>query len=122
MIGLPYGSGPGEYNCWTFTQALQRQLFDRQLPDIALDSDGIRYLVKLIQDHDAHKQWKAITRPMHGGLVEMSCANLPHHVGTYLDIDGGGVVHCDACGSSFASLAVLSVLGFQRFVFYDWQG
>jgi cell wall-associated NlpC family hydrolase len=123
LVGLPYGVPPRGENCWTFTQRVQREVFGRELPDIEMESDAIAYLVKLINNHAAHDQWKRVGVPIDGGLVEMSCARLPHHVGTYIDLDGGGVLHCDiGSGSSFASLSVLKIIGFQRFIFYDWQG
>jgi hypothetical protein len=123
MIGLPYGDEPGQFNCWTFTQKLQRDAFGRMLPDIDLDNASISYLVHLVRGHDAHKQWVGVERPVHGGIVEMSCSKHPHHIGTYAEIDGGGIIHCDASsGGTFAGLAALKMLGWRRFIFYDWKG
>lgn len=125
LLGTRYqvnGTGPNGFDCWTFTQHIQKILWSRQLADAPLPESGnIRELVRIIKYHNEHKNWRVVDRPVHSGLVELSCSRHPHHIGTWLDIDGGGLVHCDGpAGVTFDPLIALKAAGWRRFIFYEW--
>lgn len=125
LLGSPYDvrGEKGFFHCWSFAKYLQKQLWDRDLVEIKLESSHIRDLVKLVRGHPAHYDWKVVERPVHGGLVEMSHSRHPHHIGVWLDLDGGGIAHCEApAGVSFDPLVALKAAGWRRFTFYEWCG
>lgn len=127
LLGTRYkvnGRGPDGFDCWSFTRHLQRALWDRHLEQVTLPDHGqIRALVQLIRDHPGHRTWRVVDRPVHSGMVELSHSRQPHHIGTWLDVDGGGVAHCDGpAGVSFDPLVALKAAGWRRFIFYEWTG
>ncbi len=127
LLAIPYklnGQYPEAFDCWTFTRHLQNALWSRKLEHVPLPVSGmIRDMVKIIRDHPEHKKWKVVNRPSHSCLVELSHSKHPHHIGTWLDIDGGGIAHCDAvAGVSFDPIVALKATGWQRFIFYEWIG
>lgn len=124
LIGSPYDvRGIRGFHCWSFAKHLQKELWGRDLVEIPIESGHIRDLVRLVQDHPAHKEWRVVERPVHGGLVEMSHSRHPHHIGVWLGIDGGGIAHCEApAGVSFDPLVALKAAGWRRFIFHEWCG
>lgn len=124
VLGTPYESGsmgPNTFDCWGLFRHIQIEVFKRDTQVIVPPPpDNIRALVKFVQNHDEHKNWNVSDKPEHGGVVEMSHANHPHHVGVWLDIDGGGVLHCSVAGVTFDSLFVLKASGWRKFIYYTY--
>lgn len=122
VIGIPYqvgAMGPDKYDCWGLVRFIEKELFDRELQIIVPpDGKNPRELVKFIKEHTEHQNWEKIENPIHGCIVEMSNSNHPHHIGVYLDIDGGGILHCCVAGVAFDSLFNLKSAGWRKLVFY----
>jgi len=116
-IGLPWrlgARGPDAYDCWGLLRHCRAVYFADSIPDVEL-GDQARALY-------AHKmrsgQWRIVSTPEHGDGVLLRHGNDPH-VGLYLDLDGGGVLHAlEGCGVVFTALAALKPLGFGRPTFY----
>ena len=63
-------------------------------------------------------EWEIADSPAHGDGVLLRDGNDPH-VGIYLDLDGGGVLHAlEGKGVVFTALRDLNFLGFARPTFY----
>lgn len=94
-IGLPWeagAAGPGAWDCMAFARTVQRHHFGILMPEIAIpDYDDVRALVRLNSDHREHANWVVVAQPIHGDLV---LVRKPMHYGVWLDLDGGGVIHC----------------------------
>lgn len=73
--------------CWHAASLLQTWLFGRDIGSLTGVEDMVR-----------SKTWVLKPAPQHGCLVELSLRNLPKHVGTYLDVDGGVIVHTHDSG------------------------
>lgn len=93
-IGTPWtagAQGPDSYDCMGFFRRLQSEHFGIDVPMIvAPDYDDSACLVQLFGTHTERKRWPRIGRPEHGCAVII---RNPLHIGTWLDIDGGGVLH-----------------------------
>jgi hypothetical protein len=87
------GTKPGQFDCWKFARLTQQELFGRDLPFISLEEDRIAVWVKLVAEYKTKLKWMEIDQPVHGCLVEMTHKMLPYHIGTWLDIKEGGVLH-----------------------------
>lgn len=128
LIGKPYlvgTKGPDKFDCWGLAQYVQRKLFDRNMPTIDQPptDNSPKTMMRFIRDHEARRQWKRIDEPKHGSLVEMSRSNLPFHIGVYLDIDRGGVLHCaQGIGVGFDPLILLPNAGWRGLTYHDWIG
>jgi hypothetical protein len=61
--------------------------------------------------------------PAHGDLVTMAHHQHPSHIGVYLGIDRGGILHSTRKeGVSFDALSTLMLKGFARLKFYRYAG
>ena len=94
-IGLPWeagAQGPSSYDCWGFFRKVQAQHFGIDVPlVIAPDYDDPTVLVSLFRTHEENQRWACVTQPRHGDAVII---HKPFHIGIWLDVDGGGVLHC----------------------------
>lgn len=126
LIGLPWkraANGPNAFDCWGLSQIVQLKVFNRQLPDIKIATEDVRDVIKEVATTSARKSWKKIDGPVHGAIVEMTSGRYPYHIGVYLDIDGGGILHChNPSGVCFDRIASLEAAGWRRFIYNDWIG
>lgn len=109
-------NGPDKWDCWHFLQHVQRTYFDRQLPDAPIgDPEGCR----AVYDQEmANGHWKRVMEPEHGDAVSMRSGSWPH-VGVWLDIDGGKILHCcEGHGVIASRPSTLRTMVFGRLKFY----
>ena len=122
VIGLPWESGaqgPHAFDCWGLARACEEALFGRALPLAAVDAASITVAVRTLLRHPERHRWAPVDRPSAGDLVEFRRAGLPHHVGVWLDADGGGVLHAaQAYGVAFERPLSLTTAGFGDALFY----
>lgn len=123
---LPYLGDPWHphrHDCWVFVRRVQRDRFSRDLP--AIDPDNYRAETKaaLFASHPHRHAWQEVPREavQEGDCVRMANASNPGHVGVWIDVDGGRVLHCDdpmgVMATPLASLADLYTdIRFYRFV------
>lgn len=94
-IGIPWeegAEGPLAWDCMAFARHLQGRHFGVDMPRIMIpDYDDVRALVRLNREHQEHGNWIGVKSPQHGDLV---LVRKPMHYGVWVDIDGGGVLHC----------------------------
>ena len=71
---------------------IQRTNFGISVPTIiAPNYDDPNTLANLFKTHGERAMWSRIDWPEHGCAV---IVHNPLHIGTWLDMDGGGVLHC----------------------------
>jgi hypothetical protein len=113
--------GPQSYSCWGLVRADQREIFGRELP-IIVHPRTLRAVVETINNSEIRDCWPEVERPSHGDLVTMTSSLQPHHIGTYLAIDGGRVHHCtEREGVMCCSLVQLKLEGFRRLTFHTYR-
>lgn len=126
LIGRPWKSGAGgpeAFDCWGLAKVVQKELFGRSLPDIAVDSENVRAVMREVATTSARNSWERVDGPAHGRLVEMASGRHPYHIGVYLDVDGGGVLHCqNPAGVCFDRVATLQVAGWRGLSYNEWIG
>ena len=115
-IGIPWeagAQGPESFDCMAFFRHVQEKNFGIEVPTIiAPDYDDANILVDLMINHPERQKWLKIPTPEHGCAV---IVHKPMHIGVWLDIDGGGVLHCvRGVGVIFTSNGSWSVSGFGR--------
>jgi cell wall-associated NlpC family hydrolase len=124
VIGLPWsdnGHGPDSYSCWGLTRECQRAVFGRDLPIINHPAT-LRSLIETIEHHEIRDAWPEVKKPVHGDLVTMTHARHPHHIGVYLGLDGGRVLHStEQTGVMCCSLTQLKLEGFVRLRFHRYR-
>lgn len=94
-LGIPWkegADGPGAYDCMAFTRMIQSRHFGIQMDRVMIaDYDDGLGLLALLNSCGERAHWEPVKTPQHGDIV---VARRPFHIGVWLDIDGGGVLHC----------------------------
>ncbi|MFL9892832.1 NlpC/P60 family protein [Paraburkholderia sp. RL17-381-BIF-C] len=119
-IGLPWvdgARGPDCFDCWGLLSWVQLHHFDVVLPELPALPDTRRDLYRAHMDTGA---WRLIERPVHGSGVLLRGGDRPH-VGVYLDLDGGGVLHAqEGAGVIFTERSKLKKVGYPRASWYSF--
>ena len=117
LIGLPWvagARGPDAYDCWGLFLAVQRQHFGRALPEIPVDALDLRAVLDAFTAHPERQRWQPVSAAEEGDAVLMRQSLYPVHIGVWLDIDGGGVLHAVRhAGVVFQTLAALNAHGWR---------
>jgi hypothetical protein len=122
-IGIPWvagAQGPDAYDCMGFFRRLQGEHFGIAVPTIiAPDYDDPACLVQLFGTHEERRRWPRIDKPEHGCAVII---RNPLHIGTWLQIDGGGVLHSvRGVGVIFTHDAAWATSGFGNREFFRFS-
>lgn len=108
-IGLPWVAGGRSLSgmdCWGLLRHVQKEHFGVNLPD-APTVEPYR-----------HGEWVQADQPFHGAGVLLRAGHDPH-VGVWLDVDGGGVLHSlRGAGVIFTAAPALRIQGFSKPRFY----
>ena len=125
LIGLPWvagARGPEAYDCWGLFLAVQRQHFDRDLPEIPIDALDLRAVLDAFTAHPARQRWQPVSPVEEGDAILMRQSRYPVHIGVWLDIDGGGVLHAVRhAGVVFQNLAALDAHGWRIEGYYRFR-
>lgn len=95
-LGTPYKigtQGPEYFDCWGWVRFANKQLWGRDIPWIDMSQQSPGEFIKRGYEYRRQMDWVVMDNPIHSCLVEMSHRLHAHHVGVFLDIDGGQVVH-----------------------------
>jgi hypothetical protein len=119
-IGIQWeagAQGPDAYDCMGFFRVVQREHFGIEVPTIiSPDYDDGKTLATLFSRHEERSNWVRIEKPEHGCAVIIRG---PLHIGTWLNIDGGGVIHsARGAGVIFTADGAWPTSGFGAKEFY----
>ena len=125
-LGKPWvngACGPDAYDCHGLVRAVYRDCFGLVLPVVDVDALQALAVCRAMRDYD-YSAWKALSAPeIEFDVVEMSLASAPHHVGVFLEADGGGVLtSVEGAGVVFQSLASLKMHGWNIVSCYRRKG
>ncbi len=104
LIGRPWiagGRGPDAFDCWGLVRFCWRERFGIEVPEISVDAADLRAVLAGFRDHPERRRWcrvepareRARERAREGDGVLMRQSRYPVHVGLWLAVDGGGVLH-----------------------------
>ena len=115
-VGIPWvagAQGPNAFDCMAFFRHVQGAHFDIDVEEIiAPDYEDATALSSLFSNHPERQRWTNISVPEHGCAV---LVRRPMHVGIWLNLDGGGVLHCvRGAGVVFTSDSSWPTSGFGR--------
>lgn len=121
LIGKPWKvgtEGPDTFDCWgllRWVYRTQRSLVLTPIPAIA-PTDTVK-ICRAVQDEEP--RWQRVLLPTHLDAVAMSLGKAIHHVGVWLEIDGGVVLHTtERSGVVAQSITSLRSNGFNLIHFY----
>lgn len=122
-IGIPYGKGGTTtdfFDCWGLVRYIQREHFNLDLPIIDVDSDNMRQVIKSFKSNDELHNWYSVDKPKNGTAVLLSQAQNSSHVGVWIDVDGGKLLHClQNSGVILSSRANLQTAGWSNIRYYE---
>ncbi len=97
LLGRAYvagGMGPDAYDCYGLARHLQSAFFGRDLPMFQLPAEAGRFAIaSAISVHPERQRWRPIARPFDGAMVVMARQDCGFHIGVWLALDGGIIVH-----------------------------
>jgi cell wall-associated NlpC family hydrolase len=121
-IGRPWvsgGVGPDSFDCWSFFKYVQENHFGIVVPEYDVDASDFKKVANTIGEANERDKWTLVTNPKQGCAVLMAHAKYPSHVGLWLDVDGGGVLHCvKGEGVVFSTVTSLKNSGWGRVEYY----
>jgi len=117
LIGRPWiagARGSEAYDCWGLFLEVQRTQFNRELPEIPVDASNIKKVLNAFSHHPERQRWQKVKQPTEGDAILMRQSRYPVHIGVWLDIDGGGVLHAvQHAGVVYQTLAALEAHGWR---------
>jgi len=124
-IGLPYepgGRGPDKYDCWGLVRHVYRNEFCMDLPDLpGIVFTSAKSQTRVIEA-GIDQEWVSILKPFDGCGVAMGQKEYMHHVGVYIDADGGKILHANSGSGVVANTpAQLRMVGFKTILYYRHQ-
>lgn len=117
--------GPDAYDCWSLSQLVQFHLFGRVVHNVDLAPDATTAdIIEAVARHPAHRQWRLHDGPpAHGDAVKMGNLQNPLHIGTFLAIDRGMVLHlAEHAGICCDTLTELRQQGYRNLRFNRFTG
>ncbi|WBU27595.1 hypothetical protein OOZ54_12910 [Rhodopseudomonas palustris] len=116
------------HNCWTFTRLVQRELFGRELPDVAVPMDYQDFWARReFARHPERAHWSEVKAPNgivtagDGALVLMAKQRFPGHIGTWLKPEQR-VIHCGKFGVVCEPVLALRQSGYFNLSFFEHVG
>lgn len=123
-IGIPHvvgGRCAEGLDCWGLLCVVYRDRFGIELPIYAgATALSMIPMVRTVREVMA-KEWKPLLLPFDGCAVALSQAKAIHHVGIYIEADGGKFLHAwDAHRVIADTRKGLSQKGFKTIKFYQY--
>lgn len=115
-------AGPDKYDCHHLVLEIQERFYDKKLPSVEVNAASLLDVVRKIKNDKVWDQFVKLDFPEDGCLVKLFTAENPNHIGVYIDIDGGGVIHSlRGSGVVFDNVFILKKT-YARIEFYKFLG
>lgn len=123
-VGRPWvagARGPESFDCWGLLCDVYAKHYGIILEHYAhVDPKDTRTVARLLASAtDGAPLWTPLEKPADGCAVAMSTGRAFHHVGVWLDLDGGIILHAmDRLNVLAQSLHAVRSLGITRIAYY----
>lgn len=121
-IGKPFvdgGRGPDVFDCWGLLRwIVANELRRPLLPTYPIPLTAKREIADAVESAIAGPEWRKLSAPLHTCAVGLSRHTKLHHVGLFLAVDGGLVLHADEPRVVAQSISALTARGWNRIEFY----
>ena len=93
--------------------------FALAVPAVEVSGTNLRAITRAFSYHAERALWQPVEQPAEGDAVLLAHNKYPSHVGIWVEVDGGGVLHCQApMGVVFSRRDALARAGWARLQFY----
>lgn len=89
-VGLPWSL---DCDCWGFFRQVQRERFGRNVPMIDVDALSLLSRTLTFAHHPERQRWIEVGCPEEGDAVLLGAGRHPAHIGVYVEVNGGAVLH-----------------------------
>lgn len=121
-IGLPWvagAQGPDQFDCWGFVRYVLKHEYGFDVPPVNVNAECLRDVLHAFRTDLAFQAFKEVEKPQDGDVVLMRQSKNPVHAGLWLDVDGGGVLHCVRdSGVVFQNVCSLNTCGWYLDSYY----
>jgi cell wall-associated NlpC family hydrolase len=126
-IGKPWtagGDGPGAYDCLGLVRGVYRERCAMDIPRVHVDAHSLLSCARAFLDYGSTRaHFERVATPADLDILQLSHGSAPHHVGIWLDIDGGGLLSAlEGVGVVFQSRAALRAGGWNITDIYRKKG
>jgi cell wall-associated NlpC family hydrolase len=113
--------GPDTFDCWGLLWYVKRKHYGQDVPEYpGIDAASLGIVTGLIDSGAKQGDWEQLLFPIDGCAVGMSRGRRLHHVGIYVDVDGGLVLHAhDRARVLAQSIPSLRNAGYRRIEFFE---
>jgi cell wall-associated NlpC family hydrolase len=123
LIGRPYDLGgrkPGSLDCYGCAREVQWQIYGREMPPFEMPgSAGRMAIAAAISAHPERLAWREVDHPADGALVTMARNGCGYHIGTWMENDGGLIIHAlETVGVVADTIPSMQAVGWRRFRFH----
>lgn len=123
LLGRPWQEhalGPEAFDCWGIVHFVYRQQLGVELPTyLHVNSPDFR---QRGVESEQFPNWKPLDKPENFALVALGMGRRITHVGLYLEIDRGLVMHCaQATGVILQTMKAVRSQGWRQINFFQWQ-
>lgn len=98
-LGAPWINGTQD--CYGLVRRIYREQFSIDLPAVNVDAASTLSVARQAAGFD-RSDWIEESEPRDGDVVQMGHANRPHHVGVWIDVDGGRILHSTESAGAIA--------------------
>jgi cell wall-associated NlpC family hydrolase len=123
LLGKPWvanARGPDTFDCWGLVWWVYQRQLKIELPKfLGINAEEVTRVARQMHRGVQTAPWLAVSQPKHMDLVGMSGNLIIHHVGLYLEVDRGLVLHV-ASGRSVAAQTIshIQTLGTSTIKYY----
>lgn len=122
---IPYLNRPwvnGEADCWELFRDIYKAQLAIELPKIVVNAKNLVEVIKAMETHPHLADWHPVDKPQHMCLTFWSQHKRRSHVGMYIDVDGGRILHTtQRTGSVCQPINDLILQGWQRPEFHVYK-
>jgi len=87
-------NGPDKYDCHHLVIEIKKKFYNQQLPSVEVNANNLFSVIKAIKKNKVWNDFVKLDKPEDGCIVKMFSAEQPNHIGIYIKMDSGGVLHC----------------------------
>ena len=111
--------GPDSFDCWGMVRWVLEHEYGVKVPAVNVNPDNLRSVLVAFKSDLAFQAFEEVFDPKDGDVVLLRQSKHPVHAGLWLDVDGGGILHCCRDGGVvFQTLQSLHLCGWQIHSYY----
>ena len=109
-----------DYHCWSLVQAVYDERLQQRLPDMQYDAHSLFAAIRAFGTQQGeYAQWQPVTEPQELDAVVMAVANRPRHIGLWVALGDGYILHnIEQRGVVLSALDELKLLNFKVYAYY----